>query len=429
MRALRSLTVLVAMVASTGPGSPAAAQSASPGPSGVPVAASGEPAPSADADADPELGASASIPPGWLLTTILERSAGRDAITVVATAPGGEQRTVARLDDVTRAVDGAPAPRRVLQVQPVTVEGMLPIVFETADAAGEGRAIHVHDLFAADPGTPVVDLQAGGERWFPLEAATSGPDGRISWTDDDPHGDGTVLLDPVTGRLAVLPPPRGRSVVRDDAWLASGDGWPASSESGTGIVTTVGTFRPTSPPLPLVDLARGGRQVSRAGKALATWDTPASATDRSGKRPCRTWWTATDDPSVRPTEIWWSRCTDRGRLLDIRWDVDGAGVLGLLVRDGRLELIRRDEPGLSTVLASVRDDRLASVLQGATGVEVLGLAPGPRPFELLLAFRPLDRTDGAFFLSTTDAALHEAPGGFAGFTAVPLDATTATDPG
>lgn len=367
-------------------------------------------------------------PAGWLVTAAMEPQEGRDAVTVRVTSPGGEQRTIARLRDVARSIDGSAARLQVLTVLPVTVEGMLPIVLETSDAGAEGRAIRVHDLLGTDPQVPVLDLHANGERWFPLETATSGPDGRISWTDDGPDGDGTALLDPDTGRLTVLRAPRGRSVVREDAWLASGAGWPASSETGPGIVTTAGTFRPTSPPLPLLDLSRGARQISLAGKTLATLDRPTSSVKRSDPRSCPLWWTATEDPSVRPTEVWWSRCTDRGRLLDIRWDVDGEGVLALQARGGRLELVRRDEPGVSTVLAAVRDARLAGILDGTTGVEVLGLAPGPRPYELLLAFRPSDRTDTVFFLSTIDVTLREAAGQFAGFSTTSLD-TTPTGPG
>ena len=282
--------------------------------------------------------------------------------------------------------------------------------------------LHIVDLMSADL-PPVVAAWAAGETWWPIEAATSGSDGRLSWDTRRPDGTAaTMLLDPLTGELAEIGAPRSvASFSRSQEWLLSSRGWPALRDDRRGILTDAGTFRPTSMPYPLVDLARGARQVSSAGTYLRTWDSGSAGSGGGSLGPCRRWWTETDDSSIRPTEIWWNRCRDTGRVLDVRWDVDGEGVLILAGDDGRIRLLRRDRPGWATVLATIEDPAVELARSRSRDIEVLGLAPGPRSDELLLAFSPVDHFGSIFFLSTIEGTVHEVPGTFAGFVEPPVD--------
>lgn len=416
MRAPRAAAPFLAALAVAVAAWPAAGQSPSASPLPTPAATPGFVAAPVEPDR-PML-----APAGWLLTAVEGRVGGRDTVTVLATAPSGKQRRVATLDDVTQAAAGEPTNGRVRAVLPATVDGILPVVVET-NGTDEGTAIHLFDLAATDPQAPVFAGWASGLLWAPAEAATSGPDGRVSWETQRPDGDdATVLLDPLVGRLTELrDPPSIEWFGRSQDWLASGAGWPATRDEQSGILTTAGTFRPTSVPHPLVDLARGARQVSVQGRFLGHPDTGTQGTTGPATG-CRQVWTATADPSVRPTVVWWNRCRDAGRLLDIRWDVDGEGVLALVDRKGRgIQLIRRDTPGAETVLATITDKKVARARDRSRQVEVLGLAPGPRPDELLLALRPVDHFGSIFFLSTVEGVVHEVPGTFAGFVEPPID--------
>lgn len=414
MRSLRAVTLLLTALVATVIAWPAAAQS--------PL-----PEPSAGGETGPLL-----APAGWILTASQDAAGTPGTVRILATAPTGEQRSVASVDVLAWPPDGQPVVDPRLRALPVTAAGVLPVVLAWTDPDGVAHELlRLHDLLAPDPARPVMTIGADDARRPDLDTVASGPDGRVSIDIQDLAADGSVIathtlvMDPRTGRTEPLRDLDGPEVTRSDAWLATGDGWPATRDGVLGMLTTAGTFRPTTPPHPLVDLARGARQVSTSGARLATSDVGTDGGRGQSWLPCEVWWTEPTDPGRAPTRTWWDRCRDRGRVLDLRWDVDGAGVLVLVGRAGRMELIRRDRPGRSTLLATIDDPAVERARSGSRNVEVLGLAPGPRPGELLLAFSPVGHQGSVFFLSTLEGTVHELPGTFAGFVEPPIVRTLA----
>ncbi|MFN8619432.1 MAG: hypothetical protein U0869_01635 [Chloroflexota bacterium] len=433
MRPDRAAAVLLAAVAAGLAAWPASA--ASPAPSAAPAATF----------APVQL---PLAPPGWMFATrevVVDDPDGEGPtrLEVLAASPTGEVRTLATIPDLFAGLRGSVDIRDYEGQGPLLgPDGRLAIPYaqDLEDGSDGSEGVRVLDLTVPDPTASAVDVDlgahAGGTSWTGFAA-----DGTLAvYTPDESYRAGMVMVLPphsaTVGRVGVGAPGMA-------AWLADFSGWGAWQ--GPWTTDLAGTVTQPEPPVPLLDLAYGAEQRSIDGLVFQTYDIGAGPTRfaagphalaMQGMAPYEEciydFWVAGERDAHEGRITVWDDCV-LGRLLDIRWDVDGRDLLELYRRGRAVNLVRRDLDGHTAQLARfpVADLEPEPGPVAYLRVYVDALMAGPRPDELLLVMRATQSGGGdpghvLTFRSTTDGVpVHLDGARFAGFSVAPVPAATA----